>query len=436
MIIRKRVLGVAIAALLLLAPAMAASADGGSGTDDGDAASVDPKASSGPDGRTAGPEPEGLRNDSPTDDVIPVVAEKLFQLGSGRGFVSQRTDYDERSIHVVWSGNVPTDIRRYAETTPYAVAVTFDATAKYSREEGSDARDRLLKDPIAREIGVVTTSVTPDGSGISIGIAREDPLDEATMKAVREAAGIQEIDVQYGVPEATGYARRSNDAPPWKGGIRTYHMSSPTGVCSSGFAVIVGGMGRLLSARHCDLAGGLAVRDGNYQLVTPAGGDNVKVRAAIDSMLIDPTDSPATKALMYRNGYASTTTSTVKNWYSNWPGDPVCSSGGSTGEHCGTVYDDNGTVNFQGHTIGVIRVSAPAGSIIGGAGDSGGPMFKKVTGGVQARGILLGPDTNYAQTTSCGTVNPDVGLIQCSRYINYVPISTILDHWSASLQVA
>ncbi|GGT26032.1 hypothetical protein GCM10014713_18860 [Streptomyces purpureus] len=43
--------------------------------------------------------------------------------------------------------------------------------------------------------------------------------------------------------------------------------------------------------------------------------------------------------------------------------------------------------------VGVIQVAAPAGQIMGGQGDSGGPMFKKVTGGVQARGILISADT-------------------------------------------
>jgi hypothetical protein len=62
-------------------------------------------------------------------------------------------------------------------------------------------------------------------------------------------------------------------------------------------------------------------------------------------------------------------------------------------------------------------------------------MFKKLSNGVQARGILLGPDTAYGQTTACGSVAPDAVGIVCSRYINYVPISTILNTWGASLEV-
>lgn len=55
----------------------------------------------------------------------------------------------------------------------------------------------------------------------------------------------------------------------------------------------------------------------------------------------------------------------------------------------------------------VIQVAAPAGNIMGGQGDSGGPMFGNVTGGVQARGSLLGADLESGvMTTSCGVTDP------------------------------
>jgi len=78
--------------------------------------------------------------------------------------------------------------------------------------------------------------------------------------------------------------------------------------------------------------------------------------------------------------------------------------------------------------VNVIQVKG-TGSYMGGAGDSGGPMFKKLSNGVQARGILLGPDPDYPESYSC----PGVAS-RCSRYINYVPISTILNTWGVSLE--
>ena len=138
-------------------------------------------------------------------------------------------------------------------------------------------------------------------------------------------------------------------------------------------------------------------------------------------MLIDPSSSPAAVPSIYRGGYGSGTRSTVKGWYSNWIGDAVCASGATTGELCGTVYDDGESVYFGGAWVNVIQVSVPAGSIVAGQGDSGAPVFKKVSGRVQA--------------TDCGTGNPDMDTFHCSRHANYEPVGSILSAWGASLEV-
>ncbi|GGT26026.1 hypothetical protein GCM10014713_18850 [Streptomyces purpureus] len=86
--------------------------------------------------------------------------------------------------------------------------------------------------------------------------------------------------------------------------------------------------------------GGWKSRHKAGQTIAP-GGASVATIDSIDSMLIDPSNSPATTPRIFRGSHSSTSTSLVKGSYSNWPGDPVCSSGASTGEHCGTVYDDS-----------------------------------------------------------------------------------------------
>ena len=164
-----------------------------------------------------------------TDDAIPPVADRVYELGHDRGFTSQRTDYQRRAITVRWSGAVPQDVQRYADSKRNGVTVTIVPGAKYSRAQAEAARTKLQTSAYGRQLGIVSTSLRQDGSG--------------------------------------------------------------------------------------------------------------------------------------------------------------------------------------------------------------GPMFKKLSNGVQARGILLGPDTDYGQTTSCGTTDPDVGQIYCSRYLNYVPISTILNAWGVSLEV-
>jgi hypothetical protein len=364
----------------------------------------------------------------PTDDAIPPVADRVYELGHDRGFTSQRTDYQRRAITVRWSGAVPQDVQRYADSKPNGVTVTIVPGAKYSRAQAEAARTKLQTSAYGRELGIVSTSLRQDGSGIDVNVASTQSTFAATE--AKQVAGIEDVQINYGAQAPQGYSR-PNDGAPWKGGARIRHSSG--GSCTSGFAVLKGSTGKLITARHCDPGANAAVTDGAGQQIAP-GGTSVAGIPAVDSLMIDPSASPATTPKIYRGAWNSNTTSTVKNYASNWPGDPVCNSSSSTGEHCGEVYDDSQNISFGGVTVNVIQVKATSG-IMGGQGDSGGPMFKKLSNGVQARGILLGPDTDYAQTTSCGTTDPGVGQIYCSRYINYVPISTILNAWGVSLEV-
>lgn len=361
------------------------------------------------------------------DDAIPPVADHIFELGHDRGFTSQRTDYQHRAITVRWSGAVPGDVQRYADAKPNGVTITIVSGAKYSRAQAEAARTKLQTSAYGRQLGIVSTSLRQDGSGIDVNVAG---TFSALATDAKQVAGIEDVQINYGTQPPQGYSR-PNDAAPWKGGARIRHSSG--GSCTSGFAVLKGSVGKLITARHCDPAANAAVTDGAGQQIAP-GGASVAGIPAVDSLMIDPSASPATTPKVYRGAWNSNTTSTVKNYASNWPGDPVCNSSSSTGEHCGEVYDDSQNISFGGVTVNVIQVKATSG-IMGGQGDSGGPMFKKLSNGVQARGILLGPDTDYAQTTSCGTTASDAQGIYCSRYINYVPISTILNAWGVSLEV-
>lgn len=385
-------------------------------------------------GPVPGPAPDDLSALSPAADAIPPVAERIKSLGSGRGLAGLVTDYPTRSISVYWSGDLPADVREYVESRPLGVQVHIAAAARYSRTELESGRSRLTSDPIARSLGIVAISTPFDGHGLVVRTTRAT-LDATSVAALRAVSGIDVVDVRLEARESVGYANRHDDSAPWKGGIRIRHASTTGSTsCSAAFAVIVGGTGRLLGARHCDPSGNRIVRDGAGTSIS-GGGTAVQQKATIDSLLIDPTASPATTPRVYRGSWTSGTSSVVKNWYSNWPGDPVCTSGASTGEHCGSVYDDGQQIFFGGVWVNVIQAKAPSGSIMGGEGDSGAAMFKTVTGGVQARGVLLGPDADFAETSSCGTVDPEVAPITCSRYINYVPLSTILNTWGASLEV-
>lgn len=375
-----------------------------------------------------------LTADADLEDAMPAVADSLYQLGAERGFAGLKTDYDARAIHLYWAGALPDDVSRLVESDPLGVKVTVTTSSNYSRSALEAARSDLLASELATSLDIISVSVPFDGHALVVGTTREEPFSQGELESLRRIVGGTEVDVEYEVPQPVGFASRENDDDPWKGGIRLriVKASGNVGRCTAGFAVIKDGTGRLLSARHCNPAGNAAIEDGANQQIAP-GGSSVDEKKVIDSLLIDPTASPATKARIYRGGYNSSTKSDVKGWDSNWPGDPVCLSAATSGEHCGTVYDDNDTVLEDGVYVPVIQASAASG-LIAGEGDSGGPVFRTVSAGVRARGILWGPDPLKA-TTYCTGGDPAIPAPwRCSQYMSYVPISVILNNWTASLE--
>lgn len=186
---------------------------------------------------------------------------------------------------------------------------------------------------------------------------------------------------------------------------------------------------RLVKSINCDPGASYAVTNGTGTAIAP--GANVVGMPSIDSQSIDPTASPATTPVIFTGGWATSATSTVKNWASNWKGDQVCSGGATTGSHCGTVTDD--AVAVPGLT-GSWYVRAHASGVFAGQGDSGGSIYRAVTGGVQARGILKAGVTG-TETYACGTEDPAADGLACYTDIVYVPISVVLNSWNYSLEV-
>jgi hypothetical protein len=134
---------------------------------------------------------------------------------------------------------------------------------------------------------------------------------------------------------------------------------------------------------------------------------------------------------MYTGAWNSSTKILVKNWATNNIGDSVCQSGATSGARCGVIRQD--AVQVPGLTGSFyIRAEANSGWLSAG-GDSGGPWYRSVTGGVQARGIHHGGDTVVA----CGTIDPEAQALgaTCTRFSVYVPISVVLSHTGTTLEV-
>lgn len=361
-------------------------------------------------------------------DRLPIVADTIYTLGAEEGFAGQVVSPESRSVTVYWKGPLPAAVEEFRATAEgLGVHVTLATTeARYTRLEEQAAAERLSSSDLAAQAGITSVSARPQGTGITVQMAESEP-DLATKNLIAQVAGIPDRDIAYeaNVGSLVPLASRNNDAAPWKGGARTIHGGS---ACSSGFATLSGSSGRLISAAHCDPSGNLTVMDGGG--TTIATGSGISLLSGIDSMSIDPSASPATTPTIYIGVWNSSATATVKNWATNWTGDYVCAGGATTGTHCGTITDDS--VTYSGHTGSwYVRARASSGAFIGG-GDSGGPVYRSVSGGVQARGII---NAGYTATlTTCGAHNPDVDP-PCYRDMLYTPISVVLNSWGYSLEV-
>lgn len=272
------------------------------------------------------------------EELLPALSEAIFVDGYDQGLVGIQTDYDHPSITVRWLNEPPDLATRIMRAADSGIQVIHEVVSGRSRQGLDEAVAALnaeaSRSHILTRLGVVGIDASDDNSQLTFKVAGHEPISPEDEALLAQITGLSEIGFRYGQSEAVTYASRQDDAAPWRGGAR---IQTVLGSCTSGFAVLTsGGAGRLLSARHCDPTGDGAIKDGAGTTIAP-GGSSVSVVGSIDSMLIDPTVSPATSALIYRGSYTSSTYSTVKNWYSNWPNDAVCSSGSSTGELCGSV---------------------------------------------------------------------------------------------------
>ncbi len=141
-----------------------------------------------------GPWAPDLSSASSVEDVIPPVAEHIFEMGKGLNFVSLRTDYDARAISVRWKGEVPEDVLAYAASNPYGVSVTVVGGARYSRAELDAARACVLADPIALEIGIVGTELSQEGSGFTIHVTMDGVTAEQHARLAR-LSGMEAADI-------------------------------------------------------------------------------------------------------------------------------------------------------------------------------------------------------------------------------------------------
>lgn len=246
--------------------------------------------------------------------------------------------------------------------------------------------------------------VSPDKNVVSVGVEEVTPELE---RAAKERFGSS---VELFETEATERtASRLHDTQPFWGGSP---ITDRISLCSSGFTVFnqVNGQRGMLTAGHCGALDATMLHDGQFfgtltarTLVNNSFDRGVVLGASYDPLIWTGSFPP-------QGPFNSTSAEFVVSFRLVTKGQSICLDGSQHGEVCGvTVGDQDICRNFPNSSPANtchLTVAQKSGSFIVGGGDSGGPAFVRVTGGVSAVGIIVAQQTG----------NPSVALIHEMRF--------------------
>ena len=166
--------------------------------------------------------PVEVSDEQAENENIGTVADKIYALGADQGLAGLQTDYVNNAITVYWSGQPPKNVEEFVASTPQGVAVKLVQSGQYSRAEAEAARSRIEASSLVTELKLYSISVDFRGSGLNV-VSGLKEFTEDDIARLRSIAGIGGITVDAAKSEPRPFASRVNDAPPWKGGIRTVH---------------------------------------------------------------------------------------------------------------------------------------------------------------------------------------------------------------------
>ena len=206
--------------------------------------------------------------------------------------------------------------------------------------------------------------------------------------------------------------------------------------CTSGIPTTnTGGLQYLVTASHC-----FSLNDSvyNYSVTIPLGTTNAIGYVAAIDLRNGYYDAELVRASASAYTFTGPTNTASKSTFTGY-GNPVagalvCTSGAFEGENCLHIISVNACLTSS--TTGLGRTlcgenyyySSNVQSI--GQGDSGGPVYSYVSGGVQAMGLHNLHDPNY--TTTCTNWYPQTSRI-CSGHGWFVSIAPVLATWSLSV---
>jgi hypothetical protein len=351
------------------------------------------------------------------------------------GYVESVNDVAHLATTILWHG-AATPFQRaiVAQAKTRGIAVTVKQR-KFGRSELLKAAESASRTSGKGALaGFDMTSIStldPDFDGVVI---RGNYLGASSgTRAVRDATLAKAASAQVGVdvsvaPSAgritAAVATRSNDTAPFNAGGYMFSPSSST-VCTTGFGIVLNGVRRTTTARHCwrhdyrarDGSGGY----GDGLVNSGDGAARVMTTGGFYWMFDGVWNNSA--------GYKKT----VIGYSDVSSGDLVCASGGNSGVRCaievrtmcvlfndGMGFGDVCTIQGHQQSNGIASIQ----------GDSGGPVF--TLGGanqVRATGMIQAVQGGW---TNCSGVHDGGGNI-CSDWMLFSSMRTINNSLGASL---
>ena len=307
------------------------------------------------------------------------------------------TWFDGSTLVVSWKGSVPK--RASAVAAAQAAVPTRLESTKFSRIEYRAKSQRALdyiKDHPESGLHSVRIPISGDqiilGANLANAASASSTAVAARGRAKASIAADTALPVAIEDAPAPAVTSRADDTPPYWGGA---NVKTPTGSCTSGFAVRTPSGSGLLTAGHCGY-NGFVFYNGNW---TGVVGTGQQKRTAHDWMLIGTYDNYVDSVIYTGggslNGRAQSTRSVV-GWTSASPQQWLCHSGAVGGEECSFYVQPNFQYGYCSdgacfNDLVTARKVSWALSVY--PGDSGGPVYlPSGSNGALAVGVTQGTD--------------------------------------------
>ncbi len=358
------------------------------------------------------------------------------------GYFDSAVDIGLKSMTLMWHGSSALEKAAVTEGRRRGLNVDVESVP-YTRDQVLNAMSTLTNPASrARFAGFIVTTVegpTPTDSEITVLGSYSTPGANRMLKALNVApdvatqatrlAGGLSVRVQYAATGSYPYTTRTTDSSPFNAG--GFIKGSDGYYCSSGFAIVLGGEDRTMTARHCTAGDYTAANKStsNY-------GGVLKNENTTGSKVLTGAGYPWMFDGAYNdsNGYHE-----IVNALSDVSfGSSVCSSGGNSGVHCNLKVTNMNEefADGAGSNFDSIRVTQQTkGAIAGASGDSGGPILIPNSDGkhVWAVGMLQGSQEDQLWGTgSCGGANLTSGL-HCAVSIEFTSERVMLNRLGATL---